>query len=135
MDIINKYPDKPWDWDWISNNPNITMDMINQYPDKPWDWGGISRNPNITMDIINQYPDKPWDWLWISRNPKIIMESFDPEREYSEHEWRILSRSIFKIEERMKLDYENICIVSDLVGSCELMIKTELCRMLGVDIS
>ena len=121
--------------DEISQNPNITMDIINQYPEKPWDWNWISRNPNITMDIINQYTEKPWRWDGISYSPNITMESFDPEREYNKYEWRILSRSIFKIEERMKLDYENICIVSDLVGSCELMIKTELCRMLGVDIS
>ena len=25
------------------------MEFIDKYPDKPWKWDGISRNPNITM--------------------------------------------------------------------------------------
>ena len=37
-----KYSDKPWDWDWISSNPNITMEIIEKYPDKPWNWNFIS---------------------------------------------------------------------------------------------
>ena len=38
MEIIEKHPDKPWYWNYISENPNITMEMIEKYPDKPWDW-------------------------------------------------------------------------------------------------
>ena len=38
MDYIEKHPDKPWDWNWISCNPNLTMDYIEKHPDKPWDW-------------------------------------------------------------------------------------------------
>ena len=34
MDIIEKYPNKPWDWRCISQNPNITMDFIEKYIDK-----------------------------------------------------------------------------------------------------
>ena len=58
----------------ISENPNITMDIIEKYPDKPWDWARISLNPSITMDIIEKYPDKPWNWKWISLNPSITMD-------------------------------------------------------------
>ena len=50
-------PDKPWDWNWISRNTNITWDIIKANPDIPWDWEGISWNPNITMDIIRDNPD------------------------------------------------------------------------------
>ena len=32
------------EWSWISRNPNITMDIIEKYPDKPWSWCYISRN-------------------------------------------------------------------------------------------
>ena len=59
IDIIDKYPNKPWNWDYISCNPNIIMDMIEKYPDKPWNWHYISSNRNITMDFINKYPNKP----------------------------------------------------------------------------
>ena len=54
--FIEKYPNKPWDWDYISKNPNITMEIIEKYPNKPWDWCLISQNPNITMEIIEKYP-------------------------------------------------------------------------------
>jgi hypothetical protein len=44
MEIIENNPDKPWKWNWISQNPNITMEMIENSPDKPWNWNGISQN-------------------------------------------------------------------------------------------
>ena len=43
----------------MSKNPNLTMDIIEKYPNKRWEWYELSRNPNITMDIIEKYPDKP----------------------------------------------------------------------------
>lgn len=39
--LIIKFPNKHWDWRYISRNPNIT---IEENPDKPWDWKNISRN-------------------------------------------------------------------------------------------
>ena len=47
MEFIEKHPDKDWNWDWISRNPNITMEMIEKIP-KPWNWRFISENSNIT---------------------------------------------------------------------------------------
>ena len=38
------------------------MKDILDNPDKPWDWDGISLNPNITMKDIIDNPDKPWEW-------------------------------------------------------------------------
>ena len=58
MEMIEKYPDKPWDWRAISWNPNLTMEMIEKYPDKPWKWEEISSNRNLTMDFIEKYIDK-----------------------------------------------------------------------------
>lgn len=66
--LIKLYPDKPWNWYSISQNPNITWEIIQQNPDKPWNWSSISINPNITWKIIQQNPDKPWCWYGISRN-------------------------------------------------------------------
>jgi hypothetical protein len=39
-------------------NPNITMEIVERHPEKPWDWKGISGNPNITMEIIEKNIDK-----------------------------------------------------------------------------
>ena len=48
--LILKYPNKPWDWYWVSRNPNISMKFIKDNPDKQWVWEYISDNPNITME-------------------------------------------------------------------------------------
>ena len=40
--LINKYPDKPWDWGWLSENPNITPEFVEKYPNKPWNWTELS---------------------------------------------------------------------------------------------
>ena len=72
--LIKKYPNKDWNWYWISRNPNILLDIIEKYSDKPWDWGWISCNPNLTMEFIEKYPDKPWHWGWISDNKFLYNE-------------------------------------------------------------
>ena len=56
--LLEKYPDKLWDWVNISKNPNLTMEIIEKYPDKPWEWKyGISKNPNITIKFIKTHID------------------------------------------------------------------------------
>ena len=44
IELIEKYPNKSWDWMEISQNPNITIDNISKYPDKRWCWAAISAN-------------------------------------------------------------------------------------------
>jgi hypothetical protein len=44
------------------------MKFILEHPDKPWDWEGISRNPNITMNDILEHPELPWNWYGFSSN-------------------------------------------------------------------
>ena len=58
--LLEKYPNKPWNWVGISRNPNITMEFIEKYPDKMWIWGpyGISYNPNITIEFIEKHINK-----------------------------------------------------------------------------
>jgi hypothetical protein len=55
---MNILPEKPWDWENISDNTNLTMDFIEKHPDKPLSWWWISMNPNITMEFIEKYIDK-----------------------------------------------------------------------------
>ena len=99
MEIIETYPDKPWNWYGVSYNPNLTMEMIEKYPDKPWDWYGVSKNPNITMEIIEKYPDKPWDWQRVSRNPNITMEFI--EKNINKIEFRYLSSNHFTFQNKV----------------------------------
>lgn len=43
MDIIEKNITYPWDYEYISRNPNINMKFINNFPNK-YDWKNISKN-------------------------------------------------------------------------------------------
>ncbi len=43
-DIIQKNPDKPWKWCWVSQNPNITWEIINNNLDKNWNLNSLSQN-------------------------------------------------------------------------------------------
>ena len=76
LKLIEKYPDKPWEWGYagISNNPNLTIEIIEKYPSKPWDWTEISSSQNITMEILEKYPDKDWDFQAISYNPNLTID-------------------------------------------------------------
>ena len=66
--FIENLPEKSWDWNGLSENPNITFDIVQSYPEQPWKWGmyGLSENPNITFDIVLAHPDKSWDWISLS---------------------------------------------------------------------
>jgi len=33
-------------------NPNLTVNIVEKYPYKPWNLWNMSKNPNITMKII-----------------------------------------------------------------------------------
>ena len=93
LHLVNKYPDKPWDWYNISRNPNITMAYILANADKPWDWSGISYNKNITMTDIFNNPDKPWNWSGVSWNPNITIDFI--ENNIDKIDFANLSRNTF----------------------------------------
>lgn len=41
-----------WDWESISGNVGIKIKDIYDYPDLPWNWHYVSRNPNLTYDDL-----------------------------------------------------------------------------------
>lgn len=74
MDIIITNSDKPWDWERLSENPNIIWNITQPIPDKPWNWKLLSWNPSITWDIVKSNPHRPWNWYWLIRNLSITMD-------------------------------------------------------------
>ena len=58
MDIVEKYPDKPWNWKWLSENSNFTLEIIQKNIGKPWNWYWLSKNPNISIKFIERHIDK-----------------------------------------------------------------------------
>ena len=59
-DALNKYIGKKWEVHYLN--------FLMKHEDKPWNCDYISRNPNITMEIIENNPENPWDWCNISQN-------------------------------------------------------------------
>ena len=46
--FVQANPDKGWNWQWLSRNPNITWEIVQANPYQDWNWYGLSINPNIT---------------------------------------------------------------------------------------
>lgn len=75
MEFVEKYPEKQWNWAWISSNPRTTKEIIEKHMSANpyeyqayWNWSYISCNPNITIEFIEKYSEKPWRWDRISGN-------------------------------------------------------------------
>ena len=49
---------------------NELIKLLERFPDKNWDWYGLSKNPNVTMEYIEAHPDKKWDWYGLSQKSK-----------------------------------------------------------------
>ena len=73
-ETVQANPDKPWNYNLLSGNPSITWEIVKANPDKPWNYEDLSENPNITWEIVQANPDKPWSYLFLSRNPNITWE-------------------------------------------------------------
>lgn len=79
-EIIEKYPDKPWDWlCGVSDNPNVTQEFIEKHIDKNWDWYKISMYTMLTVDFVRKYEDKFWNWpiRRFSENIYLTMDFID----------------------------------------------------------
>lgn len=86
-DIVEDYPDKPWDFLFLSMNKAViknfnenvlankdkfpfVWDTLSQFVewkfieenmDLPWNWYCVSSNKSLTSDAVRKYPDKNWD--------------------------------------------------------------------------
>lgn len=77
LNIIKKYPDKPWDYANIGKRPDLTLDFIENNIDKKWDWKILSSNNIITVNFIKKYSNKPWDFFIISQNEYLFSKLKD----------------------------------------------------------
>ena len=79
------------------------MKMIEKYPDKPWNWGffGLSNNPNITIEFIEKYPYKLWNWNGISQN------KFTKEKELFYQKYYRIYMATFRLQQYFNRMYDN----------------------------
>lgn len=103
MDLtwFRKHLDKPWNWSWLSKNPSITLEWIDAFPDKNWWWGnfGLSSNPHLDFAIVHKYPNKDWDWTKLSYNENL---STDWLRKMPDLPWEWHYISYHKFEKEKK---------------------------------
>ncbi len=65
--LLHLFPNKPWNWTGISDNPNITWDIVKDKCYNQFNWNMLSLNSNITLDIIRDNPVyKSHEYLFVS---------------------------------------------------------------------
>lgn len=92
--LIEKYPNKPWDWDYLSFSKILPFKLVVDNPDKPWNWIYLFNDNKATKKDLQNYilknPDKPWDWSNIYLNSKFPLDYMDKIPD-SDNKWDILS--------------------------------------------
>jgi hypothetical protein len=81
LTLLKLYPNKPWSWSSVRNNPNITLKIIESNPDLPWSGkykkqkkssrkGFVisSINPNLTWEMVVTQKNIVWNWAVLSEN-------------------------------------------------------------------
>jgi len=72
--IILAYPDKDWDFKWLSMNPNISLKFITNNPQFKWSYYYMSSHPRLTVDFIKENENKKWDMRKLSANKYLSIE-------------------------------------------------------------
>lgn len=86
--LVMKYPHKPWCYENLAKNPNITIEFIEKnlwFREKIKNYAYyLSLNPNITINFINKYYSyfdeglytylSKWDWTFLSMNVNMTKE-------------------------------------------------------------
>lgn len=111
LDIINNH-NLPWVWSHISSRLDVNTDIINTYPELPWDFVSFSKNPNISLAFIKKHLAKflnnpesiynishlidqeilldninnYWNWSELSKNPNITPEFI---KKYPQLPWQL----------------------------------------------
>ena len=77
MEIIEKYPDKPWDWKKITYNENcFTIELYDKFHDD-WNIYYIAQSFNKISELFDKFPNKPWDFISISNNKNLKIETIE----------------------------------------------------------
>lgn len=74
MDNIAINSDLPWEYKFVSQNPNVTIEFVLENLDEDWDWNELSRNKGINIDNIDSHSKLPWNFKFVSANPNITLE-------------------------------------------------------------
>jgi hypothetical protein len=90
FDFVKKYPEKNWDYKYLSNHPNLNFDVVALFPEKQWDWESLNKHRHLNFDVVAMFPEKQWDWESLSdhRNLNFDVVAMFPEKQWG---WKTLS--------------------------------------------
>lgn len=88
--IILAYPDKNWDFKWLSANPNISLKFIDENPQFDWNYGYLSQHPKLTPEFIerhkiNNSENNKWDLYILASNLNLSIEYIFDNIEFKYH--------------------------------------------------
>lgn len=85
-------------WEYLSMNPSISIEMILAHPEPQcaWEWDSVSDNPNLTVQHLRQsksiLPDgKQWDKDYISANINLPADFIIDSKDAADENQRFLS--------------------------------------------
>ena len=90
LEFIEKHPNLPWEYKYLSYNPNTTQEYIEQHPTIDWHWRMIPRKVKIDLEFILSRPNVNWSWSFISGNLGISFETIleHPDKAW---DWKYIS--------------------------------------------
>lgn len=86
MEDIENNLDLAWDWESVSDNPNMNIDFARKFKEK-LNWNKISKNGGITLKDIDNNLDLPIVRQYVYENPNITFEYI---RNHPEENYRII---------------------------------------------
>lgn len=67
IDVIKRYPNKPWNGDCLSCNDSISLEDIMSNPAIDWSPFYVSKRHNLTFEIVQKHPEFPWCYYVLAR--------------------------------------------------------------------
>jgi hypothetical protein len=120
-DIVIKYKDQDWNWDFLSNSQNLDYNIILDHIYKPWNWDKISLNLKITSPVLST--NYNWNWNILSKNnsitEEILLDHKDKPWNYSKLSSSISKEFVLNNPDKPwdynKLAANNILIIKDKI--------------------
>ena len=92
--LIKDFPDKDWEWDYLSDHKDVTCNIIRELPNKGWNWKKLSKQLYV-FPLVKEFPDKDWKWYDISVNSSLDDIRANPNLPWN---WCVISRSEHNLE-------------------------------------
>lgn len=109
-----------------SNYTHQILKLIDKFPDKPWDYSAISRfcSNKDTIDLIIKYPHLPWDIATILENLSLEYSIYYLTKFYKICDWDKVSQSIsLQVFEKYPNLNWNFAILSQRLNILDMIAK------------